>query len=163
MEEIYKDIPGYEGDYQVSNMGNVKSLNYNHTNNEALLKQHPCKGGYLKVSLVKYGKRKNYKIHQLVAMAFLNHIPDGMNIIVNHIDNNNLNNCVDNLQLVSQRYNTSCHKTDVGITWEASRSKWKAAIMIKGKNINLGRFKNKQDALDAYQKALKELDGKKRK
>jgi hypothetical protein len=156
MEEIYKDIPGYEGSYQVSNMGNVKSLKLG---KERVLKPGVTTTGYLTVALCIDNKQKTFKVHQLVTIAFLGHKPNGYETVVNHIDNNPLNNRLDNLELVSNRYNSSCHKTDVGIYWNKKANKWRSSIKIAGKTINLGNFINKQDALDAYQKALNELNG----
>jgi hypothetical protein len=154
MIEEWKDIPGYEGLYQVSNIGNVKSINYKKTGKEKLFNLNPNSQGYLMVCLSKNGKERSIKIHRLVAIAFLGHEPDNMNTVVNHIDNNKLNNNVDNLELVSQRYNSSCHKTDVGASWSKSNNKWLSNIRINKKTVNLGHFTNKQDALDQYQKAL---------
>ena len=149
--EIWKDIPGYEGLYQVSNTGFVKPLKYK---NVPMTKGGIDIHGYYRKQLCKDGKKKFFKVHQLVAMAFLGHKPDGQNMVVNHIDNNQLNNRLDNLELVSQRYNTHCHKDDVGVSFATSRNKWIASIYIKPNDIELGRFLNKQDALDMYQKAL---------
>ncbi len=154
MKEIWKDIPGYEGLYQVSNLGGVKSLS-DRWGRERILKQCMHSTGRYYLNLTKDGKLNSFKIHQLVAMAFLDHKPDGkLNIVVNHIDNNPLNNHVDNLELVSNRYNSSCHKTDVGISWDKTRDKWRTGIQINRKDITIGRYTDKQDALDAYQKAL---------
>ena len=69
--EIWKSIENYEGLYEVSNLGNVKSLNYLHTNKEKILKHIDDGKGYLIVSLCKNGKAKHYYIHQLVAQTFL--------------------------------------------------------------------------------------------
>lgn len=105
MEEIYKDIEGYAGLYQVSNMGNVKSLNYNKTKRERILKAEKDVGGYLRVALRKQGTQKHYKIHRLVAEAF---IPNPNNYKqVNHIDEDKTNNSVDNLEWCSAKYNSS--------------------------------------------------------
>ena len=150
MEKIWKDIPGYENVYQVSNYGEVKSLKFG---KERILKPGKNSGGYYYVGLFKNDKKKSIVIHKLVAMAFLNHIPDGMTTIVNHIDNNPSNNFLDNLELVSQRYNASCHKQDVGVSWYKQKNKWFTKIHIN-KQIHLGYFTNKQDAIDMYQKAL---------
>lgn len=102
MDEIYKDIKGYEGKYQVSNLGNVKSLHYNNTNKEKVLKTTLHKDGYLFVSL---GHDKTKSIHRLVAETFIPN-PDNMPI-VNHKDENKQNNSVDNLEWCSYKYNSN--------------------------------------------------------
>ena len=102
-EEIFKDIEGYEGLYEVSNRGNMKSLNYRRTGKERILKPQKNRCGYLQVQLWKDGKAKNYLVHRLVAEAF---IPNTDNLPqVNHIDENKQNNCMDNLEWCSRSYN----------------------------------------------------------
>tara|TARA_R110000765_G_scaffold374726_1_gene465302 strand:- start:11 stop:469 length:459 start_codon:yes stop_codon:yes gene_type:complete len=150
MKEIFKLIPNYKN-YQISNYGNILSLNKND-----LMKPY-INQGRKQILLYKEGKRKKYYIHQLVAMAFLNHKPCGLNLVVDHIDNNPLNNRLDNLQLISQRENSSKDKTDVGISWNKRRNKWRVSIKINGKQKNLGRYVEKQDALNAYQNALNKI------
>lgn len=101
--EIWKDIEGYEGLYQVSNMGRVKSLNYHRTGKERILKLRKNRGGYLRVVLHKDGKGKDYYVHRLAANAFLENsknLPQ-----VNHIDQNKENNCINNLEFCSSKYN----------------------------------------------------------
>ena len=94
--EIWKTIKDYEN-YQVSNLGRVKSLNYNGTGKEQVLKpQLDKKTGYLHVNLYKNGKMKTFLIHRLVVQAFLDNPKN--KFCVNHIDCNPLNNCVDNLE-----------------------------------------------------------------
>ena len=111
MIETWKDIPGYEGYYQASNLGNIKSLNYRHTGKEYFLKPYQVgKGyqvgdGYLVVSLWKDGIFKQYKVHRLVWMAFNGPIPKGMQI--NHIDEVKTNNNIVNLSLVTPSENTN--------------------------------------------------------
>ena len=83
MIEIWKDIEGYEGLYQVSNMGRVKSLNNNFSRKEKILKCHKI-NGYLRIDLHKNGGSKNFKVHRLVAEAFLPN-PDNKPHI-NHIN-----------------------------------------------------------------------------
>lgn len=70
-KEIWKDIKGYEGLYQVSNLGRVKSLNYKRQGIEKNLKTNFNKQGYLYVDLYKCQKTKKFRIHQLVANAFI--------------------------------------------------------------------------------------------
>ena len=71
---IWRDIEGYEGVYQVSNLGQVKNLNYNHTNKERIKKLSKDKDGYLFVGLYKNKRNSNYRVHRLVAQAFINNI-----------------------------------------------------------------------------------------
>ena len=103
MEEIWKDIEGYEGLYQVSNLGDVRSLKYAGGNKVKLLKQTTNKGGYKQVILHKDGKRKNYKVHRLVAMVFISN-PNNYKE-VNHKDENPSNNDVSNLEWCTSEYN----------------------------------------------------------
>ena len=106
MEEIWKDINGYEGLYQISNLGSVKSLKDNHGNyTEEIRNGTPNNKGYLIIDLYKNGKRKHYSIHRLVAQAF---IPNPDNLpIVNHKDENKENNNVDNLEWCTYEYNNN--------------------------------------------------------
>lgn len=98
-EEIWKDIEGYEGKYQVSNFGRVRSFLSSHGNLRAvplILAPRKSSDGYLRVALSKNGVRKDYMIHRLVIVTF----KDRTNIkeTVNHIDGNKENNVVDNLE-----------------------------------------------------------------
>ena len=103
MEEIWKDIEGYEGYYQVSNYGRVKSLNYHRTGKERIMKPKKDSKGYLQVLLCKEGKVKHYFVHRLVAVAFVDN-PQNLPII-NHIDENPKNNNANNLEWCTQKYN----------------------------------------------------------
>ena len=101
--EHWKDIIGYEGLYQVSDLGRVKSLNYLHTGKERVLRAGKDKDGYLLVTLCNSGKKNYYSVHRLVAEAF---IPNPDNLPqVNHRDENPLNNAVSNLEWCSVGYN----------------------------------------------------------
>ena len=164
--EIWKDIPNYEGIYQVSNFGNVCSLNYRHTKKKHILKKTITHDNYLCVNLSKNGKSKVLKIHQLVAMAFLNHKPCGMKLVIDHINDNKFDNRLENLQITSVRYNT-CKKQEKysskykGVSFRKSDKKWVARIFIDGKIIYLGAFVNEYDAHLAYQKKCNCLDSDK--
>ena len=109
--EIWKDIEGYEGLYQISNLGRVKSCSKLHSvkkggtymSKERILVPGKDKEGYLHVRLSKNWKVKLCKIHRLVALAF---IPNPENYpIINHIDEIKTNNCVNNLEWCSFKYN----------------------------------------------------------
>ena len=102
MEEIWKIIEEYP-DYMVSNMGRVKSLNYNRTGKEKIMKGSQDKDGYLKVVLYKEKKEKTHRIHRLVAAAFIDN-PNNLSQI-NHKDEDKTNNRVDNLEFCTAKYN----------------------------------------------------------
>lgn len=104
MEEVWKDIKDYEGLYQVSNMGRVKSLpklkktpTTTFMTKEIIKKANICKG-YLRLGLKKNGITKSYFVHCLVAQAFLG---DANGLTVNHKDENKLNNRADNLEYMT--------------------------------------------------------------
>lgn len=103
MIEIWKDVKGYNGLYQVSNYGNIKSLsriivrsNGNYSSKEKLLEPQIIKNGYLVVRLKKNGNRSTKLINRLVAESFIPNPEDKLE--VNHKDLNKLNNHVDNLE-----------------------------------------------------------------
>lgn len=103
MKEIWKDIAGYEGLYQVSNFGNVMSLNYRRMGYSKLLTPKCNNSGRLWVELANNGKTAPLQIHRLVAVAFIpnpNNLPQ-----VNHKDENPKNNKVDNLEWCTGEYN----------------------------------------------------------
>lgn len=158
--EIWKDIPNYEGHYQVSNYGNIKSLK---GGKEKVLKVSDNGLNYLMVKLCKDKKVKTIKVHKIVAMAFLNHNPDKtQKIVVDHINNITTDNSINNIQLISHRENTSKDKKGytskyIGVFWYSSRNKWVAKIQINGKNNFLGYFNNELDASNSYQKALNKI------
>ena len=171
-KEVFKDVPGYEGMYQVSNLGNVKSLSremYNgfsyFTSKEKILKNGKDAHDYFNVNLYKNGKAKMFKIHQLVVMAFLGHKPDGTNkIVVDHINNIRSDNRLENLQLITNRENTSKDKIGkgsskyTGVLFNKNNKKWKSDITINNVKFFIGYFKDEIDAHNAYQKALKDWE-----
>lgn len=152
--EIWKDVIGYEGIYQVSNLGRVKSLKYN---KERIFKPALSGRGYSQVNLTKNNKSITRAVHKLVAMAFLNHIPCGMKLVVDHINNNQLDNRVENLHIVTQRENSHKTQSKYSSTYKGvskSNTKWISTIYINGKKLYLGRFVNEQEASQAYQNRL---------
>ncbi len=103
--EVWKPIPGYEGLYEVSDLGRVRSLNYKRTGKVVIKKLNKHKCGYLQVELWKDDKPKVIFVHRLVALAF---IPNPCNLpCVNHKDENKTNNCVDNLEWCDYDYNNN--------------------------------------------------------
>lgn len=127
MKEIWRDIKGYEGLYQVSNMGNVKSLsrkvkclnNKYRTINGKVLKIMQMNNGYLFVGLWKNNKTERKLVHRIVAETF---IPNPENKPeVNHIDGDKHNNNVENLEWCTRSYNT-LHSYTIGLR-EKQRNK----------------------------------------
>lgn len=108
MQEVWRTVVTEDGvyeNYKVSNLGRVKSLNYNHTGEERILKQIKHRNGYLKLTLRKNGKMKTCLIHRLVAMAFIPNISNHK--CVDHKDTNKENNNVLNLVWCTQAQNNN--------------------------------------------------------
>lgn len=106
VNEIWKDVVGLEGCYQVSSLGRVRSCDrvtsHGHKRKGGLLRVHLGRG-YLRVPLCNLGKEFTVSVHKLVAEAFLGDRPDGWQI--NHIDGNKANNCFLNLEYVTPQEN----------------------------------------------------------
>jgi len=144
MCEVWKEIDGYN--YSVSNLGRVKN-----NKSDYILKN--CIGR----------KRRTFKIHKLVAIAFLNHIPCGFKLVVNHKDGNKLNNRPENLEIVTQRENASiCYRSNndsftsqyVGVSYSKEKKKWIGRIKIYNKAYHLGYFLTEIDCKNIYDDAL---------
>lgn len=148
--ENWKNIEGF--DYQISDFGNIRNKK------GKILKPSLVGDGYLQAHLSKNGKKYDFLIHCLVADYFLEQKRDGRRLVVDHIDNNKLNNHKDNLQIVNQRINNSKDSVSTsqypGVSWETSYKKWRAEIRINRKNKFLGRFTQEIDAAKAYQNEL---------
>lgn len=162
MVEEWKDIPGYEGFYEISNHGRVKSLFFG---KEKILKPQINIHGYYGVVLCKELKKKRFDIHVLVSMAFLNHKPAGYKLVVDHINEIKIDNRVCNLRLISNRENCRRNRDNYksklrGATFDISCNKWIARILIDGKRYFLGRYTTDIEAHLAYQNKLKELEEK---
>jgi hypothetical protein len=150
--EVWKDIQGYEGLYQISNKGRVKSIKLNFVRNS-----HANDRGYQIINLRKGTHSKSARIHRLVAIHFIPN-PDNKEQ-VNHIDFNPLNNTVENLEWVTNREN-SCHSVQrkkksskyVGVQFSKSHNKWISKIRFQGKRIQLGYFYTEQEAYEARRK-----------
>lgn len=153
--EEWKDVKDYEGLYQVSSFGRVKSF----CKKEIILKSYFEKIGYYTVRLSNNRRKKTKKVHQLVAIAFLGHKPCRFDIVVDHFDNNKLNNFCLNLQLVTNRENTTKDRTGsskyTGVRLKDNR--WEANIMYRKKPIYLGSFKYEDEAGRYYQEALESI------
>lgn len=153
----------YEGLYEVSDLGRVKSLSkiqlnhgkYPFTTKDKILKGKDNGKKYFMVGLYKQKNKTEKTIHQLVAGAFLNHVPCGYKLVVDHLNNNSFDNRLINLQITTQRHNTSRYKKNgsskyTGVSWDRVNKKWSACAHYKGVHKQLGRFVNETDARDAY-------------
>lgn len=101
--EIWKDIEGCEGKYQVSNKGRIKSLQDRGVKREKILSLLKHNSGYYSIGLMINGKCKHFLVHRLVAKAFIEN-PNNYNF-VNHKDENKRNNDVENLEWCTKSYN----------------------------------------------------------
>lgn len=137
--EIWKDIPGFEGKYQASTMGNIKSLNrqeyssrYNsrgYTVQERILKPRKCgkNGKYLSVVLYKNGEKYNCRIHRLVCLTFLGY----SDLTINHINENTTDNKLSNLEYLTNADNlrySKCKKVNQYTTNGALIKCWDSVI-----------------------------------
>lgn len=147
MAEEYQQIEGFN-DYEVSNMGNVRNANTGRV-------LRPSNGsGYCVVILRRDGKSVSKNVHELVAKTFI-HNPENKPC-VDHINGNKLDNNVNNLRYATKRENSRNAKLSKantsgvkGITFDKKSKKWLAQIMINGRNIYIGRFRNIEDAKQA--------------
>jgi hypothetical protein len=146
------DVFGYEGLYQICELGILKSYN-----KKGCFKKYiyPIKSGrYMKVNL----SRKQYFLHRLLYINFVNSSIIDTDLIVDHIDNNPLNNNLNNLQAITQRENVSKEirgsSVYTGVSWFKGAKKWRAIIHINKKQKFLGYFENEIDAKNSYDKAL---------
>jgi len=154
--EEWKDIIGYNGLYQVSDLGRVKSFN----KSEKILKNNINRKNYHYVILYQKKIRKTRTVHQLVAIAFLNHTPCGYESVVNHKNFIRTDNRAYNLEATTQRDNTNkkhikSSSQYIGVYWNENSKKWVSQITINKKQIKLGSFKSEIEASEYYENALK--------
>lgn len=162
MKEIWKDVDGYEGYYQVSNFGMVRSVDRiveivsDHKISKQfvagrVLKISTSNSGYCLVTLCKGNKTRHFLVHRLVAYAFIDK-PTNKHWI-NHIDNNPKNNMVSNLEWCTPKEN-SCHASTIGVLGAPQKQVWQ--IALDGQKIRLwdsateaanffGKYKRKSD------------------
>lgn len=140
-EEIWKDIPGFEGKYQVSNLGNIRSLNYNHTGRPKNLKASKASSGYLLVVLWDGTGHYNKTVHRLVASAF---IPNPHDLpCVNHKDEDKTNNTI----ALNEDGSINFEKTNL----EWCSYKYNNSYGTKGERISAGLINNPLICKPVYQ------------
>jgi hypothetical protein len=169
--EIWKDVVGYEGLYQVSNLGRVKSLRIYIENRggsfrergERILKNCSDKDGYKLVGLSKDKVRMSKRVHRLVAEAFL---PNPNNLLtINHKNTVKYDNRVENLEWDSYRDNNikkhNKNKTSsklTGVCFKKQNNNWTAHISLNGKQSHLGSFNKEEYANIMYTEAYNNID-----
>ena len=144
-EEVYKDIPNYEGLYKISKDGQVRSF-YKKADGQELIATTCNSTGYPKVGLSKNGKRKMFSVHQLMAITYLGHQPNGYGLVVDHIDNIKTNNSLCNLQLVSNRQNSSKDKVNPCIQ-ETKGGRFRVQCTVDNKGVSVGTFDSLDEAI----------------
>jgi hypothetical protein len=167
-EERWMDVLNFEGYYQVSNLGNVKSLkrivfrrnNTPMTLGEKILRPGLSSKGYLCVNLSKNSSPRSYPIHHLVWDHFGDR-PRTKNDRIDHDDNIKIHNWISNLKLISNRQNLSkghllLEKTSryTGVCWNKKEEKWQVQLWENGTLYYLGRFHNEEVAAQIYQTEL---------
>lgn len=172
--EIWKDIPSYEGYYQASDKGRVRSLDrtvtfsngYDRFYKGGVMNGSVNNSGYKVHNLSINGIQRTFQGSQLVAIAFLGHKPDGYSLVVDHVNGDKLDDRVENLRIVTNRANaTTCFRSDrgsfsseyVGVSLHKSSSKWKTQIRHNGVNTRLGCYDTELEASNAYQLALSKI------
>ena len=149
MKEIWRDIKNYEGLYQVSNLGNVKSLRKN-----IILKGGLVGIGYYSVNLCKNKNHKSTKIHKLVAQTF---IPNPNNYpCINHKDGNKTNNCVDNLEWCTHSYNNKeAYRIGLKKSLKGKNNYYSRTLMIPINQYSLdGNFIKRWNSISEASKEL---------
>lgn len=163
--EKWEAVPNYEGRYEGSTFGRIKSLarEANKCRVDRMLKQTPNRNGYYMVSFQKEGRHKSFSVHRIVARLF---IPNPHNLPeVNHRDLKKTNNCVWNLEWMTSRGNSEHYTQTIktssqytGVYFHKKSAKWAAYIHYNNKVFHLGLFEVEIEAHHAYQKALKEIN-----
>lgn len=120
-------------------------------------------GGYLMVALSNGKEPKYIRIHQIIAETFLDYAPDGnRKIVIDHIDEDKLNNADWNLRIVTNRFNCTRNPKGksnlVGAQWCNTSKKWKSQVRYNGKRIYVGSFNTDLEAHNAYKSKLVELN-----
>lgn len=170
MEEFWKDIPGYEGLYQVSTKGRVRSLDRVRDHGAwdrkrflrgRVLKLQKNTNGYIFIALSKNGKVVKDRVHKLVQAAFPCIFPLELGAWIDHEDRDRANNNIENLRCCDNSRNLmNAKKRSDGLTsffkgvWKPKdKTSWYAAIHINSKKKHLGCFKTELQAAAAYNKA----------
>lgn len=160
MVELWKDIDGFDYKYQVSNRGNIRCLDAYHTSMRGVnFKLSKDLNGYLRTGLTSKGKCKTIKVHRLVAKYFLEDFDE--NKTVNHKDFDKTNNCVSNLEMMTDSENVLHYQEDlskrlgkkeVGVAFHKGIGKWVARATHRGERFSLGAYDSETEAVEAKRK-----------
>lgn len=132
MSEVWKDIPGYEGRYQASSLGRIRSLPNKTRKGVRVLRPSSDRQGYLVVGLHKGGVQRHGKVHLLVASAFHGERPVGL--VCRHLDGVNTNNAPENLAwgtLEDNNQDTARHGSHSGVKNHAAKLSEQSVLEIK--------------------------------
>jgi hypothetical protein len=163
---MWANIPEYHGLYQINEFSVVRSLNFRNTGKTKEMKPNLSNNMYYTLGLTKDSIHTTILLHRLMASAFLGLPIESKDFIVDHIDNNKLNNNLDNLQLTTYRYNnTKDQKKKIDSNYTGvkkvkrikSHDKWAAHIHYKKRLIHLGTYDLEILAANAYNKANLEI------
>jgi hypothetical protein len=144
--EIWKDVIEYEGIYQVSNFGRVKSSMFN---KEKILKQNKSTNGYYMIGLWKEKKQSIYLVHRIMYESF-HGIKSCRKYVIDHIDNDKLNNTLSNLQYITNRENSSKDKKSKTGHSNVYLNSGAYLVRLRIDNVkkSIGTFKNIEDAIN---------------
>lgn len=169
---VKKPIKGYDGLYEVTNLGDVISVERRVKRSRGgtqilrskILKKNGSPNTYQTVALSKDGKPKTFLVHKLVAEAFLNKVEEH---VIDHIDGNKHNNNVSNLRYCTQRENVANKKSGIskygiGVQKQSKYYKkpYRVRIYVNGKNTEVGSYYTIHEAQQAYKKAKQTLNTK---
>jgi hypothetical protein len=160
--ENWKDVVGYEGLYQVSDLGRVRALAKvdasGHKRKAKPIKMSPNSDGYPTFAACRDGKQKAFTVHSEVLKAFVGPRPEGFDAC--HKDDVKTNNKLTNLKWASKSENhggdrnrNGNYSSDYnGVGWHKARSKWAARVGVGGKMEHIGLFDTEIEAAKAFDK-----------
>lgn len=160
--EVWVNIPSYEGLYEASNLGNIRSVaRIINGRNKPSVVLSPClRNDYLRVRLFKDNGAKMFVVHRLVMLSFVGE----SKLTVDHINGKKNDNRLSNLRYCSHRNNCIYARSKmehsskyVGVSWDKRRKNWRAVIHINNKFFQLGAFNSEEAAKAAYDNKLLQL------